>query len=127
MLGGVDIPNSELADVVKRLKRIEGQIGGIVRMIEDGRDCSAVVTQLAAASRALSKAGFAVVSTGMRHCSTPLTERARMTNTLRHLRPQKLRPTRRRFLRFFSCGALTSRAHDEHFHLETADGCSSTA
>ena len=36
-------------------------IGGIVRMIEDGRDCSAVVTQLAAASKALSKAGFAVV------------------------------------------------------------------
>ena len=36
-------------------------------MIEDGRDCSAVVTQLAAASKALSKAGFAVVSTG---CAT---------------------------------------------------------
>lgn len=66
----VDIPQGELADVVKRLKRIEGQIGGIVRMIEDGRDCSAVVTQLAAASKALSKAGFAVVSTGMRYCST---------------------------------------------------------
>jgi len=65
----VDIPQGELADVVKRLKRIEGQIGGIVRMIEDGRDCSAVVTQLAAASKALSKAGFAVVSTGMRYCS----------------------------------------------------------
>jgi DNA-binding FrmR family transcriptional regulator len=66
----VDIPQGELADVVKRLKRIEGQIGGIVRMIEDGRDCSAVVTQIAAASKALSRAGFAVVSTGMRHCST---------------------------------------------------------
>jgi DNA-binding FrmR family transcriptional regulator len=66
----MDIPSGELTDVVKRLRRIEGQIGGIVRMIEDGRDCSAVVTQLAAASKALSKAGFAVVSTGMRHCST---------------------------------------------------------
>ncbi|MFD2093509.1 metal-sensitive transcriptional regulator [Blastococcus deserti] len=66
----MDIPPNELADVVKRLKRIEGQIGGIVRMIEDGRDCSAVVTQLAAASKALSRAGFAVISTGMRHCST---------------------------------------------------------
>lgn len=66
----VDIPQSELADVVKRLKRIEGQIGGVVRMIEDGRDCAAVVTQLAAASKALNKAGFAVISTGMRHCST---------------------------------------------------------
>ena len=46
----VDIPQSELADVVKRLKRIEGQIGGVVRMIGDGRDCAAGVTQLAAAS-----------------------------------------------------------------------------
>lgn len=66
----MDIPQGELADVVKRLKRIEGQIGGIVRMIEDGRDCSSVVTQLAAASKALNKAGFAVISTGMRYCST---------------------------------------------------------
>jgi DNA-binding FrmR family transcriptional regulator len=65
----VDIPQGELSDVVKRLNRIQGQIGGIVRMIEDGRDCAAVVTQLAAASKALNKASFAVVSTGMRYCS----------------------------------------------------------
>ena len=66
----VNIPQDDLASVIKRLKRVEGQIGGIIRMIEDGRDCSAIVTQLAAASKALNKAGFAVVSTGMRFCST---------------------------------------------------------
>lgn len=66
----MNIPQGELTDVVKRLKRIQGQVGGIIRMIEDGRDCAAVVTQLAAASKALNRAGFAVVSTGMRHCST---------------------------------------------------------
>lgn len=65
----VNIPESELAAVVRRLHRVEGQIAGIVRMLEDGRDCSDVVTQLAAASRALDRAGFAVVSTGMRECS----------------------------------------------------------
>ncbi len=65
----MDIPRDELADVVKRLNRIQGQVGGIVRMIEDGRDCAAVLTQLAAASKALNKASFAVVSTGMRYCS----------------------------------------------------------
>ena len=65
----MDIPQGELADVVKRLNRIQGQIGGIVRMIEDGRDCAAVVTQLAAASKALNKAGFVVDGTGMRSCS----------------------------------------------------------
>ena len=42
----VNIPQAELTDVVKRLKRIQGQVGGIIRMIEDGRDCAAVVTQL---------------------------------------------------------------------------------
>ncbi|MGY1616213.1 metal-sensitive transcriptional regulator [Geodermatophilus sp. SYSU D00691] len=73
----MDIPQGELADVVKRLRRVEGQIGGIVKMIEDGRDCSAVVTQLAAASKALSRAGFAVISTGMRHCSTAADREAR--------------------------------------------------
>ena len=65
----VNIPQPELAATVRRLRRIEGQIAGIVRMLEDGRDCSEVVTQLAAASRALDRAGFAVVSTGMRECS----------------------------------------------------------
>jgi DNA-binding FrmR family transcriptional regulator len=65
----VNIPQTDLAATVRRLRRIEGQIAGIVRMLEDGRDCSDVVTQLAAASRALDRAGFAVVSTGMRQCS----------------------------------------------------------
>ncbi len=68
----MDIPQGELADVVKRLNRIQGQLGGIVKMIEDGRDCGSVVTQLAAASKALNKASFAVVGTGMRFCSTNL-------------------------------------------------------
>ncbi|QNG37712.1 metal-sensitive transcriptional regulator [Geodermatophilaceae bacterium NBWT11] len=65
----MDIPQGELADVIKRLNRIQGQLGGIVKMIEDGRDCAAVVTQLAAASKALNKASFAVVGAGMRYCS----------------------------------------------------------
>ncbi|SDX53448.1 DNA-binding transcriptional regulator, FrmR family [Modestobacter sp. DSM 44400] len=73
----VDIPQGELGDVVKRLNRIQGQIGGVVRMIEDGRDCAAVVTQLAAASKALNKASFAVVSTGMRYCSINSEEETR--------------------------------------------------
>ena len=73
----MDIPAEELTDVVKRLRRIEGQVGGIIRMIEGGRDCGAVVTQLAAASRALSKAGFAVVSTGMARCNAVADTEAR--------------------------------------------------
>ncbi|MFR9802809.1 metal-sensitive transcriptional regulator [Pseudonocardia sp. RS010] len=60
----------ELTDVVSRLRRVEGQISGIIRMIEDGRECKDVVTQLAAAARALDKAGFKIIATGLRHCMT---------------------------------------------------------
>ena len=64
----MDVDHSELGDVVARLKRVQGQIGGVVRMIEAGEDCSAVVTQLAAASKALDRAGFKIISTGMQQC-----------------------------------------------------------
>ena len=37
-------------------------------MIEEGRDCKDVVTQLAAVSRALDRAGFKIVAAGLRHC-----------------------------------------------------------
>lgn len=58
----------EMAAVVKRLCRAQGQIGGVIRMIEEGRDCREVLTQVAAVARALDKAGFAIVANGMRSC-----------------------------------------------------------
>jgi DNA-binding FrmR family transcriptional regulator len=64
----MDVDMTELGDVVVRLKRVQGQLGGIVRMMEEGQDCRAVVTQLAAASRALDRAGFKIIATGMRQC-----------------------------------------------------------
>ena len=54
--------------IVKRLGRAQGQIGGVRRMIEEGRDCEAIVTQVAAVSRALDRAGFAIISTGLKQC-----------------------------------------------------------
>ena len=56
----------QVAEILKRLRRTEGQIGGIIRMIESGRDCDEVVTQLAAVSRALDRAGFKLVACAMR-------------------------------------------------------------
>ena len=53
---------------ITRLLRAEGQIGGVIRMLEQGRDCKEVVTQLAAVSRALDKAGFSVVASGLKQC-----------------------------------------------------------
>lgn len=73
----MDTGTLQLADVLGRLKRVQGQVGGIIRMIEEGRDCSEVVTQLAAASRALDRAGFKIIATGMRQCQVSDDEGAR--------------------------------------------------
>jgi DNA-binding FrmR family transcriptional regulator len=65
--------------VLNRLRRAQGQLAGVIAMIESGRDCADVVTQLAAVSRALDRAGFKIVASGMRQClagggDSPLTE-----------------------------------------------------
>ncbi len=57
-----------LADIVVRLKRAQGQIGGVIRMIEDGRDCADLITQLAAVSRAVDRAGFKIIANGLQQC-----------------------------------------------------------
>jgi CsoR family transcriptional regulator, copper-sensing transcriptional repressor len=64
----MDIDPSAAQDIMARLRRVEGQIAGIVRMIEDGRDCRDVVHQIAAAGRALDRAGMRVLSTQLRRC-----------------------------------------------------------
>jgi DNA-binding FrmR family transcriptional regulator len=56
--------------VLNRLRRAHGQLAGVISMIEQGRDCKEVVTQLAAVSRALDRAGFKIVATGLRQCLT---------------------------------------------------------
>jgi DNA-binding FrmR family transcriptional regulator len=64
----MELVGDDLGDVVKRLRRAEGQIRGVIAMIENGRDCADVVTQLAAVSRALDRAGFRIIATGLRQC-----------------------------------------------------------
>ncbi|MBF4135440.1 MULTISPECIES: metal-sensitive transcriptional regulator [Streptomyces] len=66
----LELAESDLKSVLNRLKRAQGQIAGVARMIEEGRDCEDVVTQLAAASRALDRAGFAIIATGLQQCLT---------------------------------------------------------
>ena len=56
--------------VLSRLRRAHGQLNGVITMIEQGRDCKDVVTQLAAVSKALDRAGFKIVATGLRECIT---------------------------------------------------------
>jgi len=64
----VELPREDMDKIVKRLRRAQGQIGGVLRMIEEGRDCSQIVTQVAAVSRALDRAGFAIIATGLKQC-----------------------------------------------------------
>ena len=58
----------ETQPILNRLRRAEGQLGAVIRMLEEGRDCQDVVTQLAAVSKALDRAGFKIVATGLREC-----------------------------------------------------------
>ncbi len=62
------IDPDDLTAVVTRLKRAQGQLGGVIAMIESGRDCEDIVTQLAAVGKAIDRAGFATISTGLRQC-----------------------------------------------------------
>lgn len=64
----IHLTTEELEPVVKRLRRAQGQLAGVLAMIEDGRDCGDVVTQLAAVSKAVDRAGFAMIATGLEQC-----------------------------------------------------------
>ncbi|CAM3334306.1 metal-sensitive transcriptional regulator [Nocardioides dubius] len=58
----------EMTPVINRIKRAQGQLAGVLRMLEEGRECEDVVTQLAAVSKALDRAGFAIVASGLQQC-----------------------------------------------------------
>lgn len=64
----MQLDEQDTKTAVNRLKRAEGQLAGVIRMLEQGRECKDVVTQLAAVSRALDKAGFNIVAAGLRQC-----------------------------------------------------------
>ncbi|PKQ26917.1 MAG: hypothetical protein CVT64_00215 [Actinobacteria bacterium HGW-Actinobacteria-4] len=65
---GLHLSAEELEPVVKRLRRAQGQLTGVLKMIEEGRDCGDVVTQLAAVSKAIDRAGFSMIATGLEQC-----------------------------------------------------------
>jgi DNA-binding FrmR family transcriptional regulator len=65
MVFHVQFPREVNADVVKRLRRLEGQIRGIQRMVEEGEECRNIVTQLAAAQGALDRVGFKLMAAAL--------------------------------------------------------------
>jgi len=64
----MELDPTEMTPVINRIKRAQGQLAGVLRLLEEGQDCEKIVTQLAAVSKALDKAGFAIVASGMQQC-----------------------------------------------------------
>lgn len=58
----------EMKAIILRMKRAHGHLGSVIKMLEEGSDCEAVLTQLAAVNKALSRSGYAIVATGLQHC-----------------------------------------------------------
>jgi DNA-binding FrmR family transcriptional regulator len=64
----VELPAPVVEDVRKRLRRAAGQVQAVERMLEEGRECRDVVTQLSAATKALEQAGFKLIASGLTYC-----------------------------------------------------------
>ena len=64
----MQLDEESAAAVATRLRRARGQIDGILNMLEQGRDCEDIVTQLAAAAKAVDRAAFTIVSCGLVAC-----------------------------------------------------------
>jgi DNA-binding FrmR family transcriptional regulator len=62
------IPASEVKSITNRLRRAQGQLGAVLTMIDEGRDCRDIVTQLSAASSAIDRAGFAIIASALKEC-----------------------------------------------------------
>ncbi|AWB83142.1 metal-sensitive transcriptional regulator [Corynebacterium liangguodongii] len=61
---------AEIRPSISRLKRARGQLDAVIRMMEEGRDCEEIITQLAAADKAVSRASYQVLVRMMERCLT---------------------------------------------------------
>ncbi len=78
--GGVQFPAETSTDVIKRLRRLEGQIRGIQRLVDEKAECRDIVTQLTAAKGALDRVGFKLMAAALanREADTDLDELERL-------------------------------------------------
>jgi DNA-binding FrmR family transcriptional regulator len=66
----MDLSDVVTDDLRTRLHRVEGQIRGIEKMLDEGRECRDLVTQVSAANKALEQVGFRLVSAGLTYSMT---------------------------------------------------------
>lgn len=62
------LSEKDAADVIARLRRVEGQVRGLQKMIEEHRECTEVIQQLTAARAALDRVGNVIITCGLREC-----------------------------------------------------------
>lgn len=60
--------NEEKEKLIKRLKRVEGQVRGIQKMIEEDRYCVDILVQISAIESAMKQVGYAITERHMKHC-----------------------------------------------------------
>ena len=58
----------QVEQIAKRVKRAHGQLGAVVRMLEEGRNCEEIVTQMSAVSKAVNTAAFTLISSSLKEC-----------------------------------------------------------
>ena len=65
----MEIPEDTRDDLLRRLRRAEGQVRAVQRMLTEGAECKDVVTQISAVSSAMDQVGFRLLATGMARCA----------------------------------------------------------
>jgi DNA-binding FrmR family transcriptional regulator len=58
----------QVTAIAKRIKRAQGQLGAVARMLEEGRNCEEIVTQMSAVSKAVNTAAFTLISASLKEC-----------------------------------------------------------
>ena len=58
----------QLAAIIKRVNRAQGQLGAVARMLEEGRNCEDIVMQMSAVSKAINTAAFTLISSSLKEC-----------------------------------------------------------
>ncbi len=66
---GMEIPDDVRDDLRKRLRRAEGQVRAVQRMLDEEAECRDLITQITAASRALEQVGFRLLASGLQYCT----------------------------------------------------------
>lgn len=58
----------QIEAISNRVKRAQGQLGAVARMLEEGRSCDEIVIQMSAVSKAINTAAFTLIASSLKEC-----------------------------------------------------------